>query len=71
MSDTAKVDFFEQFRDVIDTAEKFKKAMNKRGLRRARCVCPRCSKHIHGAISSYNGHFRMSCEGKCGMAMME
>lgn len=58
-------------RDVIDTAVKFKKVMNKKRLSRARCVCPRCGKHIHGAISSYNGHFRMSCEGACGMAIME
>jgi ribosomal protein S27AE len=64
-------DFFAQFKDVIDTAVKFKKVMNKKGLKRARCVCPRCGKFIHASIASYNGHFRMSCEGQCGMAMME
>lgn len=63
--------FFDQFRDVIDTAVKLKKVMNKKGLKRARCVCPRCGKLIHASISSCNGHMRMACEGSCGMAMME
>lgn len=72
MSDTAKSeDFFAKFGDVIDTAVKFKKVMNKRGLKRAKCPCPRCGKFIWGSIATYNGHFRMSCEGSCGMAMME
>lgn len=64
-------DFFAQFRDVIDTAVKLKKVMKKKGLSRARCICPRCGKHIHASISSYNGHMHMACEGQCGMAMME
>ncbi len=70
-ADASRDDFFAGIKDVIDTAVKFKDRMNKRGIKRARCVCPRCGKFIHGSIASYNGHFRMSCEGQCGMAMME
>lgn len=71
MSAPAKSDFWNKFGDVIDTAVKFKKVMKRKGLRRARCVCPRCGKHIHGSISSYNGHFHMRCETTGCMAMME
>jgi hypothetical protein len=64
-------DFFASVRDVLETGVKFKAAMKRKGKTRARVVCPRCNKFIWGAIASYNGHFRMSCEGNCGMAMME
>lgn len=61
----------DQFRDVIDTAVKFKKVMQKKGIKRARCVCPRCGSFIHGCLSGPRNHLRMTCEGKCGMNMME
>lgn len=64
-------DFFAQFEDVIRTAEKFKKVMLKRGLKRARCECPRCGKFIHGRIAGPRNHLHMACEGQCGMNMME
>lgn len=64
-------DFFAQFEDVIATAVKLKKVMKKKGLRHARCECPRCGNFIHGRLAGSRDHLHMACEGRCGMQMME
>jgi hypothetical protein len=73
-------DFFDQFEDVIRTATKFKAAMLKKGITRARTQCPRCNTKapekpsgatLYGAIAGPRKHFHMSCQNGCGMAMME
>ncbi len=63
--------FFAHFDDVIRTASKLKKVMLKRGLKRARCECPRCGSFIWARIAGPRNHIHMSCEGQCGMSMME
>jgi len=54
----------------IETGLKLKKIMLKRGLRRCRCVCPRCGGMIHAGLAGRRDHLRMSCSG-CGLNMME
>ncbi len=63
--------FMDQFGEVIKTASKLKKVMLRKGLKRARCECPRCGNFIHGRIAGPRNHLHMACEGRCGMSMME
>lgn len=61
----------EEFRKTIDIAMKFKTAMQKRHIRRARCVCPRCGDFIWGKLLGPKDHLHMHCKGTCNMAYME
>ena len=67
----AESDFMKNAVEVMETAAKFKKVMNKKKLFRAKTKCPRCGSWLHASIARYNNHIHMSCEGKCGMSMME
>lgn len=64
-------DFFANVRDVIEVAGKLKKVMRKKGIKQARCVCPRCGSFIYGRLAGPREHLHMACEGRCGMQMME
>ena len=67
----SKRDFMDAAVEVMQTAAKFKKVMNKKNLLRAKTKCPRCGSWLHASIAPRNNHIHMSCEGKCGMSMME
>lgn len=50
---------------TLEIAQKLKKAMQKKGLKRARAVCPDCpEKFLHGSINGSRDHLHMACE--CG-----
>lgn len=57
--------------EVLTTGLKLKTIMAKKGIRRCRCVCPRCGKMIWAAVAGPKNYLRMACEGQCGMNMME
>lgn len=64
-------DFMERFGKILETATKFKAAMKKRGLTRAKAKCPHCeSGYLQGHIVGRKGHFHMGCDG-CDAGMME
>ncbi|MEQ9247051.1 MAG: hypothetical protein RLO21_13770 [Nitratireductor sp.] len=65
------ISFHDQIHDVFETGVKLKRAMENKGLRRARATCPRCGSWLHGTLNGPGKHLRMACEGNCGMAMME
>lgn len=60
-----------QFEQIIETAEKFKKRMLDKKLKRAWTTCPRCGGELHASIAGSRNHFHMACKGGCGMSMME
>lgn len=72
-----EVDFGEQVGRVLVTALKMKTVMLRRGLTRARAVCPAheasgVTHYLHGAIVGPRQHFHMACdEPKCHMRIME
>ncbi|MFC3074669.1 hypothetical protein [Shinella pollutisoli] len=57
--------------EVLATGMKLKSVMNKKGLKRARCVCPRCGGTIRATLAGARNHLHMACDGGCGMQMME
>lgn len=61
----------EELRKTIDIAERFKVSMQKRRLRRARCICPRCGDMIWGRLAGPKDHLHMHCKGTCGLVYME
>lgn len=64
--------FWKSAMEAVETAEKLKKIMLKRGLLRCRCPCPRCGKTITaGLTDGPRKRLRMACEGQCGMNLME
>ena len=64
-------DFWKNAGQALETGLKLKKIMRERGLRRCRCVCPRCGKLIHAVLAGRKDHLHMACEGACGMNLME
>lgn len=60
---------------VLETSIKLKRSMIKRGLRRARAICPRCGGGdgtLQGALVGPRNHLRMWCDTPgCSMEVME
>ena len=52
-------------------AVKLKKVMKKKGIRRARAVCPECGGILHGVLAGKRDHLHVHCDGPCKRAMME
>lgn len=71
------VDLGERVGRVLATALKMKTVMLRRGLTRARAVCPAheasgAVHHLTGAIVGSRQHFHMGCDDpKCYMRIME
>lgn len=74
-------DFMKEMGQVLDAGVKLKAAMVKRGLTRAKAVCPKCKNetlrgrlvtdHAAGRHRKSGGAFRMWCDGCPSMRMME
>jgi hypothetical protein len=63
--------FMERAGKIIETATKFKKALQSRNLTRGRAKCPHCdSGHLHGQIIGRKAHFHFACDS-CDVSMME
>ena len=68
MSDS---EFTRQVRETFETGMKLKRVMLKKKIRWAKTPCPRCGGWLHGRLAGKRDHLHMSCEGRCGMDMME
>lgn len=64
-------EFMTDLKKTLEIAVKFKASMQKRHLRSARCVCPRCGDFIWGTLSGRRDHLYMHCKGTCKMVFME
>lgn len=50
---------------------RLKEVMQKKHLRVAKCVCPRCGDWIYGSLNGKRNHLHMACKGSCKMVYME
>lgn len=56
-------EFRKHMRKTLEVAVKLKKVMKKRGLRRAKAVCPDCpTKWLHGTLNGSRDHMHMVCD---------
>lgn len=68
---------FPKFHDrmifTLQTMIKFKKALQKKGLRkgRAKCPTPGCDGMLHGVLLGKKDHLHFHCDGPCNMRGME
>lgn len=58
-------------RQTLDIAIKLKAVMQKKRLRIAKCVCPRCDGWIYGSLNGKRDHLHMACKGVCKIVYME
>lgn len=64
-------DPFAAFKSTLRDAQKLKKVMLRKKLRRARAKCPECDGHLHGVLAGRRDHLHMRCDGPCKRSMME
>lgn len=61
----------EYVKQVMETAAKMKKVMQKRGVRYAIATCPRCGElTLRGRLRGKKDHIHMACDNGC-IQMME
>ncbi len=56
---------------TITVAEKWKAAILKKGLRRAKAKCCYCSGYWHRTINGSKNHIALYCDGDCGTMLMQ
>jgi len=55
--------FAEHVDKLLKIGDKFKRAMQKKGLRRARAKCPDCpGKYLHGSLNGKKDHLHFTCD---------
>lgn len=63
--------FMERAGKILETAMKFKKALQSRNLTRGKAKCPLCTLgFLHGTLNGRKAHLHFYCDG-CDAAMME
>lgn len=63
--------FLDTLKTTLRDADKLKQVMLKRGLVKAKAVCPECGGMLQGRLSGRKNHMRFWCQGTCGRRMME
>lgn len=63
VSNADRAEFHKHLGKVMNLAIKMKKVMLKKGLRRARAVCPDCpDKYLNGTLNGSKDHLHMVCD---------
>jgi transposase-like protein len=65
------IDLQKDWKKLIDTGMKFKKALQSRNLTRGKAKCPFCETgYLHGVIAGRKSHLHFQCDG-CNVFFME
>lgn len=71
LNDEDRAEMFRHTRKVMVLAGKLKKVMLKRGLRRAKALCPDCpGKYLNGTLNGRRDHMHFVCDCR-KLSMME
>lgn len=63
--------FWKTALSTMQDAIKLKKAMQKKGLRKAKAKCPQCEGYLYGTLNGHKDHIHIRCTGSCKRQMME
>lgn len=71
LNDADRAEFRKHMTKVMNLAGKLKAVMQKKGLRRARAVCPDCpGKYLNGTLNGKRDHMHFVCDCR-KLSMME